>query len=261
MPARSSDTYLFIDGEYQRRIYREAMQSFDGEINFPMLKQQAVAKRVFFYDCLDDVKRPGESEPDFNTRVAAQESLFDGIRALPGFPVRLGTLRGAPKKPRQKEVDVLLAVAMLTHGFDGNMEKAILIAGDLDFRPIVEALVRRGVFVEVWYDRRSIARELSWAADFGREMDFFHLHSWSTEAFKSGHPTPGLYVGPQTPPSAALEKIGTVGDSPAHLSLHNGRYYLQIDNFRGAGVYTFADADLSRLVLLVEIMAGPVQWR
>ena len=60
MPARSSDTYLFIDGEYQRRIYREAMQSFfkcDGEINFPMLKQQAVAKRAFFYDCLDDVKR------------------------------------------------------------------------------------------------------------------------------------------------------------------------------------------------------------
>jgi uncharacterized LabA/DUF88 family protein len=239
------------------------MQSFfkcDGEINFPMLKQQAVAKRVFFYDCLDDLKRPGESEPDFHARVAAQESLFDSIRELPGFHVRLGTLRGAPKKPRQKEVDVLLAVDMLTHGFDGNMEKAILIAGDLDFRPIVEALVRRGVFVEVWYDKRSIAHELSWAADFGREMDFFHLHSWSTEAFKSGHPTPGLYVGPQTPPTATGEKIGTVGDSPAHLSLHNGRYYLQIDNFRG-GVHTFADPDLSRVELLVEIMAGPVRWK
>jgi uncharacterized LabA/DUF88 family protein len=51
---------------------------------------------------------------------------------------------------------------MLRHGFDGNMEKAVLLAGDLDFRPIVEALVRRGVFVEVWYEKNSAAQELWW---------------------------------------------------------------------------------------------------
>jgi uncharacterized LabA/DUF88 family protein len=73
--------------------------------------------------------------------------------------MRLGSLRGAPKKRRQKEVDVLLAADMLTHGYDGNMDKAILIAGDLDFRRVVEALVRRGVFVEVWYEPKSGAAE------------------------------------------------------------------------------------------------------
>src|SRR5216684_2723392 len=77
---------------------------------------------------------------------------------------------------REKEVDILLATDMLTHGFNGSMGNAVLLSGDLDFRPIVEALVRHGVFVEVWYHRSSIARELPGAADFGREIRFRQLY-------------------------------------------------------------------------------------
>src|SRR5258708_30770666 len=116
-------TYIFIDGEYLRRIHDEAMRDFFG---------------------VD------------------------------------GDLR--KKEPRQKEVDILLAVDMLTHGFNGSMQKAVLVAGDLDFRRIVEALVRNGVFVEIWYRRTSIAPDLPGAADFGQEIRFRRLYEWSTEA-------------------------------------------------------------------------------
>jgi uncharacterized LabA/DUF88 family protein len=193
MPARSDDTYLFIDGEYLRRIYNAAMQSVfqcDGEINFQEIKEEARAKRVFFYDCIDDEQRGGESVSDYQKRIGIQEAFFDGIAASGGFHVRLGSIRGAPKKRRQKEVDVLLAVDMLTHGFDGNMEKAILIAGDLDFRPVVESLVRAGVFVEVWYEASSAARELPGAADFGRKLGFSVLYRWSSPSFLSSHEVP-----------------------------------------------------------------------
>ena len=40
------------------------------------------------------------------------------------------------KKLRQKKVDVLLAVEALDHAFRGNMSRAYLIAGDLDFAPL-----------------------------------------------------------------------------------------------------------------------------
>lgn len=189
------DTYLFIDGEYLRRIYNEATQSVfgcDGELDFQLVKHEARAKRVFVYDCLDDQQRTGESDSVYEARVSTQESFFDSIRALNGVHVRLGSLRGTPKRVRQKEVDVLLATDMLTHGYDGNMQQAILIAGDLDFRPIVEALVRRGVFIEIWYEKKSGARELPGAADFGRELNFHVFYQWSTQAFKSRRTLPAV---------------------------------------------------------------------
>lgn len=160
MPVFHENTYLFIDGEYLRRVHNDALQSVfnrDGELAFELVKHEARAQRVFVYDCLDDLRRAGESESAYEGRIATQESFFDGIRSLNGVHVRLGSLRGTPKRFRQKEVDVLLATDMLTHGYDGNMRQAILIAGDLDFRPIVEALVRRG-YSSRFGTRRSRAR-------------------------------------------------------------------------------------------------------
>ena len=73
---------------------------------------------------------------------------------------------------------------------NGTMSKAVLLSGDLDFRPVVEALVRQGVFVEIWYHRDSIAEDLPGAADFGRELRFRQLYSWNTEAFQRKHRIP-----------------------------------------------------------------------
>jgi hypothetical protein len=70
------------------------------------------------------------------------------------------------------------------------MSRAALLAGDLNFRPVVEALVRGGVFVEVWYEKTSGARDLYWAADQGRLIDWNMLYNWSSEAFIAGHPQP-----------------------------------------------------------------------
>src|SRR5260370_891996 len=55
---------------------------------------------------------------------------------------------------------------------------------------VVEALVRHGVFVDVWYHRNSFAQELPGAADFGHEIRFRDLYSWSTGAFQRAHRIP-----------------------------------------------------------------------
>ena len=82
-----------------------------------------------------DEQRKDEDAADFAIREKAQRDEFNSIRSLAGFHVIEGTLSAK----RQKEVDVALAVDMLTHAFNHNMGWAHLIAGDLDFRPLVQA--------------------------------------------------------------------------------------------------------------------------
>ena len=187
----ADDAYLFIDGEYLRQIHRQAMLDFfgvEGELDISEAKRMAGAIRAFFYDSIDETPRQSETEEECRARVAPLQDFVRRTSALSGVHVRLGTVTG--KRRRQKEVDVLLATDMLTHGFNGSMKTAVLLAGDLDFRPIVEALVRNGVFVEVWYHRSSIAAELPGAADFGRQITFRHLYLWNAESFQRKHRLP-----------------------------------------------------------------------
>jgi len=261
-------TYLFIDNEYLRRIYQQAIQSVfkrDGEVSYPQLKGQASAQRVFVYDCVDDAQRDGETEADYAARVDAQEAVFDRVRALYGFHVRLGSVRGKPKRLRQKEVDVSLATDMLTHGYDGNISKAVLLAGDLDFRPVVEALVRRGVFVEIWYEKTSSARELPAAADFGRELAFSDLYAWSTETFTKKYPLPLARHDQQNLPLDVVvlnQGVSASGQSRLMLSRRasSGAASLQMNDPTGAVTwFDYPNADV--LQRYAEIMYGPIEWR
>src|SRR5258708_6449315 len=139
--------------------------------------------------------------------------------SVSGVHVRLGTVAG--KRRRQKEVDILLATDMFTHGFNGSMRTAVLLSGDLDFRPIVEALVRHGVFVEVWYHRSSIARELPGAADFGREIRFRELYSWNTESFQRKHRIPDdRRIASASVRSGQLVRTGSLANSEWPVELY-----------------------------------------
>jgi uncharacterized LabA/DUF88 family protein len=262
----SDQTYLFVDGEYLRRIHRDAMQSFfraDGELELSALMRQADATRAYFYDSLDDAPRPGEDEAVRSARIAPLEKFFGQVRDLYGFHVRLGTVSGQGKRRRQKEVDILLAVDMLTHGLNGNMAKAVLLAGDLDFRPIVEALVRGGIFVEVWYHPTSIARDLPGAADFGRPIGFRQLYDWNKKSFQEAHRLPQAHEPAGTPVGDHL-RFGKVGTFPAELRMiknppAKSSYNLWIEMGRGYTVRIY-DEDLKLVEHYVATQYGPIEW-
>src|SRR5260370_31293287 len=260
-------TYLFIDGEYLRRVHRDAMHGFvdvDGDLELYPLMRDARADRAFFYDSIDDVPREGETSEECQKRIAPLEQFFGRARALSGVHVRLGTVAG--KRRRQKEVDILLATDMLTHGFNGNMEKSVLLAGDLDFRPIVEALVRHGVFVEVWYHRSSIAQDLPGAADFGHALRFRQLHSWNTEHFQTARPLPrdSENVGK---PQAEILRVGAISNHRVELyqveregaQWHTTTFYFWIDTGRGSSIHV-SDEDAALIERYVTVQYGPITW-
>lgn len=192
--------YAFIDGGYLSRVQDNAMQQLfgvPGEIDFQRLSATLTQHarnsltRIFYYACIDDIRKPSESEAQFEARVQQQNQFLKKIQSLPGFFVRLGTLTGRrPGKLRQKEVDVLLAVDMLEHSFRKNMEVALLIAGDRDFVPIIESLVRLGTYVHVVYHPGSVSPELYEAADVAMNLNIDHLWGWSPAEFGAQHPIP-----------------------------------------------------------------------
>jgi uncharacterized LabA/DUF88 family protein len=226
------DTYLFIDGGYLRETYRDLFQPLFGDgylVDYQSIMKSFGARRAFLYDCLDDEQKPGETGPDFAMRVQKQQDLFDAIDRVPGVHVCYGVLSQGRKR-QQKEVGVSLAVDMLTHSFSKNMDEAVLLAGDRDFRPVVEAIVRLGTLVKVAYEPRSASRELARAADSEKEIDITTLCSWvkldkhvnagqhfpwcRVNEFPDQHPykqSPGYQegvIGPQALPLGLVELSG-----------------------------------------------------
>jgi uncharacterized LabA/DUF88 family protein len=103
--------YLFIDGAYVQAIYRSAMEAVFGvlgELSIQKILFEVHPFRTYYYDCVDEKPKDGESQPDFEQRVASQDAYTPQMHSLAGVHVRLGTLAG--RRRRQKEVDVLLAV-------------------------------------------------------------------------------------------------------------------------------------------------------
>ena len=164
------DNYLFIDGAYLREVYADLFNPLFGDVyqvDFRQMMTDFNARRAYLYDCPDEEKKGTETDAEFDKRLQQQLDQFDAIERVTGVHVRLGRL--TPRKPKkerqQKEVDVLLAVDMLTHAFSGNMDQAILLAGDVDFRPVVESVVRTGTLVKIAYESRSISKDLRKASD------------------------------------------------------------------------------------------------
>jgi uncharacterized LabA/DUF88 family protein len=203
--------YCFVDGGYVRRVYRKTMQTLfqeDGELDVRFLK--GIAQRVFYYDC-EPARKEGETEESFELRYQDARRIFNDVRRLDGFHLRLGQLTGKTKQ-RQKQVDVRLAVDMLNHAYRKNMESATLFAGDQDFAPIIDSLIQNGTYVRVAFERRSGSRTLYRLADMAVELTMNVIYFWSSERFRRDHHLPTELQNqsrPQEVPGCEIIKRGT----------------------------------------------------
>jgi uncharacterized LabA/DUF88 family protein len=258
--------YLFIDGRYLRSLVDRTFNDLFGqclEISYREVRGAATAEKAFYYDCLDDIRKTNEPEIDFERRLKKQTAELNAIRSLPGFHVRLGTLSGEGKRLRQKEVDVQLAVDMLTHAFSKNMARATLIAGDLDFRPVVNSLVQLGTYVRLWYGKAHTADELRWSADEGHDLSVSELYRWTKNAYADGHPTiPNTEGLSEATLGYDLIKSGTLDGYPIrlfHRKDPSPAFYMVFDPADGPRFQVWhKDCDL--LEKYVHLTEGTVWW-
>jgi len=211
--------YLFIDGAYLARTFESfGRKMFDSPvvpIDYSLVQSIAGATKVFYYNAPPEPKT-GEPEDEFLVRLRAYENLVSELYELPNWHVAAGvtkTRKNAKLPQSQKEVDVLIAVDMLSHTMRRNTTAMALIAGDRDFRPLVEALIREGMNLHLLFDPLSIDEELKRAADVRDKLHIRRLYDCLQPSFRDANAMPhyGLAHGvPYTPlPEKFLKETAT----------------------------------------------------
>ena len=161
----NSRAAVFIDGAYLTKLLeldysgtRIDYESFSNEICC-----QRERLRTYYYNCMPFQSNPPTAEE--STRYARMDKFINRLTRLPRFQVRLGKLGRVGEDFVQKRVDILLAVEIVRLSWSRSVDTVILVTGDSDFVPAVEAAKDAGVLVQLWYTRSSIHNELLDAVD------------------------------------------------------------------------------------------------
>ena len=150
---------IFIDGAYLEYVLKD---DFDmPHISFERLSSAMAGEgsilRTYYYHCPPYQGNPPTTEE--KQRYDARRRFYTSLDRLPRFSVRLGRLAfrgiGADGKPRyeQKRVDILLGVDLVQLAAKGQIQQAILLAGDSDFIPAVIAAKSEGVLIRLFHGR------------------------------------------------------------------------------------------------------------
>jgi len=138
---------IFIDGS---NLYHSLKNIFGRtDLDIGKFSRQLLGRRklirIYYYNAKVGIKE----EPE---RYRHQQKFFAGINAIPYCELRLGRLvyiNWPNVPPYEKGIDVQLTTDMITHSFKNNYDVAILVAGDSDFAPALQALKDNGNHVEV----------------------------------------------------------------------------------------------------------------
>lgn len=126
--------------------------------------------RTYFYDCM-----PYQSDPPLpeeKEKYSSYCKFRDVVERLPRFQMRLGKLKkNSDGSFEQKRVDILLAVELVRLSWSGQIRYAVIVTGDSDFVPAIEAAKDAGVITTLYYSNGTVHNELLSAVDERYEMD------------------------------------------------------------------------------------------
>ncbi|UDL87978.1 NYN domain-containing protein [Mesorhizobium sp. PAMC28654] len=169
--------YLFVDGaSLLGRLKNIAAKFFGGaEFEIDFAKLVGSHTKMFFYDAVP-VQKDDQNDAEYAALIAPKLAVLEKARSVDRIHVFEGDARKRKKAGHeQKMVDVAIAVDMLTHAFRKNMDETTLLTGDVDFVPLVNALVQHGMMMTLWYPPDETSQKLVDAADIRRCPSSDHL--------------------------------------------------------------------------------------
>jgi uncharacterized LabA/DUF88 family protein len=162
---------VFIDGGYLNKVLENEFSRIT--IDYGRLAEEVSGGierlRAYYYHCMPYQSTPPTDEE--KKRHAAMARFVDALKRLPRFEFRQGKLARRDTGFEQKRVDIWIAVDLVRLSFSHQISTAILITGDSDLVPAIEAAKDAGVVVQLYYSRRSVHHELLQACDERYEID------------------------------------------------------------------------------------------
>jgi len=170
---------VFIDNGYLSKIVPEGTK-----IDFLKFSDEVCGDRerlrTYFYDCMPYQSNP--STPEETEKYSRYCKFKDRVERLPRFQMRFGKLRKNNNGSfEQKRVDILLAVELVRLSWSGQIGYAVIVTGDSDFVPAIEAAKDAGVITALYYSKGTVHDELLSAVDERCEMDRAFYEKMSRE--------------------------------------------------------------------------------
>jgi uncharacterized LabA/DUF88 family protein len=141
---------IFIDGGYLREGLLRTRDNdnwgidyFNDNIvkvfdDYPLVGELI---RTYYYDANYDLDDPLFDDSIHREKYQKNKELFEALGSKENVDVKLGRLVLSSKgPPRQKGVDMLFAIDLLTKAYFDQFEIAILFCGDRDFVPLIKAV-------------------------------------------------------------------------------------------------------------------------
>ena len=175
--------YLFVDGaSFEETIKQMTRSTLLGEDVIDLVDFRLMAgnyERLFYYDSFPAQKQ-NQTETEYEASIARKQRIFNKINASPRCHVRRAFSKYSSRfrRQEQKGVDVLMAIDVLQHTYQSNMDWAAIITSDLDFLPLFDAILQTRVTSELIYEKGVSTTELIESADLSRPLRFYDLGQW-----------------------------------------------------------------------------------
>ena len=232
--------YLFIDGNYFHNILKDVFMGFFEldkipKIRFELLSHQFT--KTFYYDTLPAQKH-NQADEDFKLLRDEKLKYFEELRTINGFHVYEGITKLRRKRQMQKGVDTMIAIDMLRHSFRKNMHEAALLAGDLDFLPLLEALVMEGMYVTLWYHPNSISKDLLKSTDAIKRLKIHDLYNLLHKEDKERIKIPKMITKKLDVEQFELINKGILDDKTISLYVNEDKLYKTVYKEMANGIAT-----------------------
>ncbi len=181
-PTGRPQAAVFIDGAYIGMATKEV--SDHGQrvmVDFEKMCDELVGPysrlRTYYYSTLP-------ADEDAADHVA---KFHDMLRFSSRCEVKLGKMKGPYEggKGRQKQVDILLALDMFRLALSGKVDMEILISGDGDYVPALQAVKDQGVLTKIVHIAGTgVENEFKLVADAHLEIGEADFRRWQLKRVK-----------------------------------------------------------------------------
>jgi uncharacterized LabA/DUF88 family protein len=182
---RDARIMIFIDGENLAIRYGNMLDD-----NKPP-QHVTYEKDIYVWEQeLQPVNRNVIRKYYYTSLTADQERITEIEEKLKSLGIEQPRVFKKTRTRGSKQVDISLATDMLTHAHRKNYDVAILVAGDQDYIPLVDAVMGEGARVVLWFVNDGLSPALKRKADFYFDLGFILLEydegQWN---FKIHHST------------------------------------------------------------------------
>lgn len=160
--AKKDRMMIFID---HNNIYYEYKRMGRLFMYIPFVKlvsQKRIIDKTFTYMGTVYLQDPYE--------IARREKFFQLLKRNNIIVKKIPLVKKPSGKQKEKEVDISLALDLFDFIVEDNLDRAILVSGDGDFRPLIKKVKKYNKQIEIWSFRNALSSRLK------QEIERENLH-------------------------------------------------------------------------------------